>query len=52
MNVTRPMFIVGDLLLAVFVVLCAPVVLIAIGLVVAFCVRALLWIVTAGSFAG
>ena len=48
----RAAFILGDLLLALFIVLCAPVVLIVVGLVVAAFVRLLVWIVTAVAFAG
>jgi hypothetical protein len=48
----RAAFIAGDLLLAMFIVLCAPVVLIVVGLFVAAFVRLLVWIVTAVAFTG
>ena len=48
----RATSIAGDLLLALFIVLCAPVVLIVVGLFVAAFVRALVWIVTAVAFTG
>jgi uncharacterized membrane protein len=40
----RAAHIVGDLLLAVGVVLCIPFVILAIGTPIALCVRLLLWI--------
>jgi hypothetical protein len=40
----RAAVIVGDLLAAVAIVLCIPLVILAIGIPIALCVRLLLWI--------
>ena len=43
-RVWRAAVIVGDLFAAVGVVLCVPVVILAIGIPIALCVRLLLWV--------
>lgn len=43
-GVRRAAVVVGDLLWAVAIVLCVPVVILAIGTPIALCVRLLLWV--------